>query len=93
MKIPKEWKDITIEQFQELHTIQNSEHEFFLDKEIAILSVLTQMDSKELEAIPKADLVRLSTVTNFINKPLSERLHNHFIIGRRLFKVRLKPNK
>ena len=93
MKIPKEWKDITIEQFQELRTIQNAEHEFFLDKEISILSVLTQMDSKELEAIPKADLIRLSTVTNFINKPLSERLHNHFRIGRRLFKVRLKAEQ
>jgi len=93
MKIPKEWKDITIEQFQELHTLQNATYDFHLDKEIAILSVLTQMDSKQLEEIPKADLVRLTTVTNFINKPLSEKLHNHFRIGRRLFKVRLQAEQ
>ena len=93
MKIPKTWGDITIGQFQKLHSVQHGIYDFNFEKEIAVLSVLTNHTQDELESMPKTKVIELARATDFINQPLSEKLNSTFKIGRRRFKVLLEAEK
>jgi len=93
MKIPKTWSDLTIAQFQRLTSVQHGVFDFAVEQEIAVLSVLTELTTEQLESMPKIRLVEMARATDFIKHPISDKLNKRFKIGSRVFDVLLKAEE
>lgn len=92
-KIFKNWGDITIGVFQKLHNAQNGVYDFGFEREIAVLSVLSDYTVEELEAMPKDQVLKVAQETRFVNEPLTESFNVKFRIGRRRFRIIVEANK
>ena len=93
MKIPKTWSDLTIGQFQKLTSVQHGIYDFAVEQEIAVLSVLTELTTEQLESMPKIRLVEMARATDFIKQPISEKLNKRFKIKGRVFDVQFKAEQ
>jgi len=83
---------ITISQFQQIKSIEGQTFEFGIEKEIAVLSVLSGIDTDTLESYPKDKLIGL-THKHAQDMDISEQPTCKFRIGRRVFDVCLEANK
>ncbi len=61
--VPTSWKEVTLEQFQQIEDIELAES---LDKDVAFLSVLTGMTSVQVRNIPAIEFDSLKVIYDFM---------------------------
>ena len=93
MKIPKSWKDVTLQQYIELETLPNydvdSESEI-LQRKITEAHILTGLSVKEIDKMPFGELYKIKTLLDS-KKP--QRLRRSFKHRGVRYRVQLNPSK
>ena len=85
-----DYNQLTIKDFQELKAIELESFELTIEKEIAVLSILTGFDRDELERCPKSELMELTKQTAFFSQPVPEVLMKTFKIGFKRYWIELE---
>lgn len=69
IKIPADWRGVSIGQFQQLTGISGSRNMLELDKHIASIAVLTGIPAETIEKLPFVELMKLVAATSWIAEP------------------------
>ncbi len=84
------YSELTIADFQALKQVERDTFELPIDKEIAVLSILSGGTIEMLEGLPKYKLNEIAHQTSFFKQPLPEKLRNDFRIGFKRYKIELR---
>lgn len=87
----KKYSQLTIKDFQRIKEVEGQTYDLPIDKEIAVLSILTGGSIDMLEGLPKYKLAELAKETSFFKEPLPDKLINKCRIGLKRFKLELRP--
>jgi hypothetical protein len=77
-KIPKNWNEVTVEQFQELHQVEQSESYLIFEKDIDKISIISDIDIDELEELTTKDIFKFKPFLQFLFKEPSKRFKTDF---------------
>jgi len=69
IKIPADWRAVSIGQFQQITGISGSRNMLELDKHIAVISVLSGLPAETIERLPFIELMKLVQATSWIGEP------------------------
>ena len=69
IKIPADWRAVSIGQFQQITGISGSRNMLELDKHIAVISVLSGLPAETIERLPFIELMKLVQATSWIAEP------------------------
>lgn len=86
MKLPKSWDDITIPKYLEYYTILTTKADI-LDREVRVLSCLSGLPIKEIEALKTNELLAHIKSLNFLQELPSEAIPAYFKVNGNKYKV------
>lgn len=87
IKLPKSWNDITLKQFIEVCEINEVDMDY-LDKEIAILAILANVEQIEIESLSIIEIKEASRSIRFIySKPELKGIKQYIWLGFNKYKI------
>lgn len=96
MRVPGSFKQVTVEQYQEIvpvykKLIESTDQEIIIDGWVNILAILTDRQTDEFEAMPIPQLKKLIASIQWISKPEAKlKAKKYLFVGGRLHKAQLK---
>ena len=91
--IPKDWSQVTLEQYAKLHptlTVEGLSDLELVDNKIKQISILTGLSLKDAENTP---LTYMDSIRELLETPLPTKIHRRFRIGRQNYEFNLDANK
>lgn len=94
MKIPRNWKDITLPIFEAAYRVEQDQYDDEIDRQIDWLAAVTQCSREDIAAMNLKELADLKNKLQWITRPkFNERIPKFFTAGNRLWEVTTEVDK
>lgn len=93
MKVARNWNELTVGQYQDLHPTFSKEYNNPVDKVIEQLMILTGASIQDVEKLTLDDLNEFQEDLKFLSEPLDERLRLKFRIKGVKYRFEVDANK
>lgn len=93
MRIPRNWNELTVGQYEDLYPTFTKEYKNPLDKIIEQLMVLSKCSEQEVEQLTIAELEELKKDMEFLNGDIQGRLVKTFKVGGKRYRFETNAKK